>query len=335
MTSHPSASSNSRLFPLAVEHVLHRIKPVLGLTLGATAIAWTITGPVKAQTATPSAQISQAATAVTPPVEPTPKPTPFAPNIAGVLDLSTQPEADLGIGHLRPQASSVAPIAPVPQIEKTEDTTEATEERQTVDESENAATTPATNGVSWLSNIILPLYTAPGGDHWGWIYQGWLIPDGQTYLAIGRDAGFAMVKSEEDLYTFPVLETRDDGWFRVQYTTGGSAWAHTSQLSLGETPLVIEDWEDTLASQSAVYFLEGEGQPLRSRPEVANNMLSLVPNDSLIEPLDFAGDWMRVRITRPVAECTPLTGATVTEGWMRWRTEESAPLVWYKSDGDC
>lgn len=239
---------------------------------------------------------------ITPPADPTPKPTPFAPRLSGIIDLSTQAgEESVGVGHLRPQT---------------------TEEEG--------------DAVSWLENVILPLYVSPGGDHWGWIYQGWLVPEGQTYLAIGRDAGFAMVKSDENLYTFPVLDIRDDGWFQVQYTTGGSAWAHTSQLALGETAMVLEDWEETLLEQSSVYFLNSsEAQPLRSQPEAANNMLSLVSADSLIEPLDFAGDWMRVRVTRPTANCSPLTGATVTEGWMRWRSEARKSLVWYQSDSRC
>ena len=182
----------------------------------------------------------------------------------------------------------------------------------------------------------MPLYVSPNGEHWGWIYNGWLIPKGQAYLAIGRDAGFAMVRTYENLYSFPVLEAQADGWFRVQYTAGGSAWAHTSQLALGDTPLTLEGWESRLEAQAAVHFLEtAQAQPLRSQPELANNMLSLVSSDSLIEPLDFAGDWMRVRVTRPTADCKPLTGATVTEGWMRWRDDEAKSLVWYEPDGSC
>ncbi|MGB3669620.1 MAG: hypothetical protein WA901_06555 [Phormidesmis sp.] len=280
---------------------------VLAGIVSGTAYAQVITSPEVSPEVSPEASTeeAQAAESIEPPAAPTPKPTPFSPNLAGITDLSTTETAGsgLGIGHLRPQPT---------------------------------AATEAGDGVSWLESAILPLYSSPGGDHWGWIYQGWLIPGEQAYLAIGRDAGFAMVKSDDNLYTFPVLEVREDGWFRMQYTTGGTAWAHTSQLSLGETPLVIETWAERLASQASVYFLDrGNAQPLRSRPELANNMLSLVSADSLIEPLDIAGDWMRVRVTRPVAECTPLTGATTTEGWMRWRQEAGAALVWYRPDQSC
>ena len=249
------------------------------------------------------AQTEAPVAAIAPPTNPSPLPTPFSPPVTGIINLRTQPDAALeSVGHLRPR--------------NTDSLTD--------------------DDVAWLSSIVLPLYVAPGGEHWGWIYQGWLIPKGQAYLAIGRDAGFAMVQSMESLYTFPVVEVRDDGWFQVQYTSGGSAWAHTSQLALGDTPLAVELWEDRLSDQAAVYFLNREqAQPLRSQPELANNMLSLIAADSLIEPLDVDGDWMRVRVTRPVAECTPLTGSTVTEGWMRWRDDDAKSLVGYATDGSC
>ncbi len=241
-----------------------------------------------------------AAEVIAPPAAPSPAPDPFSPVLAGIVDLSADTSSIMSVGQLRPRNVDAL----------------------------------AADDVDWLKSVILPLYVTPGGDHWGWIYQGWLIPKGQTYLAIGRDAGFAMVKAYESLYTFPVLETREDGWFRVQYTSGGSAWAHSSQLDLGGVPLAVEGWETQLETQGSVYFLEtGEAQALRSQPEDATNMLSMVPAGSLIEPVAFDGDWMQVKVTRPASACRPLTGATVTEGWMRWRDENQASLVWYRPEG--
>ena len=248
-----------------------------------------------------AAQVAPTTVAVTPPAAPTPLPTPFTPRTTGIIDLAAGADKIQSIGHLRPQNVEAL----------------------------------AADRVNWLSDITLPLYASPGGDHWGWLYQGWLIPQGQSPIAIGRDAGFAMVRAYQNLHTFPVLETREDGWFRVQYAPGGSAWAHTSQLDLGDVTLVVERWEERLRSQDSLYFLEtSKAQPLRSGPESANNMLSLVPTNSLIEPLEFSGDWMRVRVTRPASTCRPLTGATTTEGWMRWRGDEQESLVWYRP-GSC
>lgn len=220
--------------------------------------------------------------------------------MAGIVDLSQA--GQVGIGHLRPR-----------DLEGL-----------------------SGNGAAWLRSVILPLYAAPGGDHWGWIYQGWLVPKDQPYLAIGRDASFTMVRAYDNLYTIPVLEARPDGWLRIQYTSRGSAWVHTSQFGLGDIALSAEGWEGLLQSQAAVYFLEeGKAQTLRSQPQEANNVVSLIDTGSLIEPLSVEGDWMRVRVTRPVAACEPLTGATVTEGWLRWREANGQPLVWYSPDGSC
>lgn len=246
-------------------------------------------------------QPPEAPAAIAPPDRPPSVPAPFTPVLSGIVDLAAESETVIGVGHLRPQRLS-----------------------------ESSA-----DGVDWLQSVILPLYVEPGGEHWGWIYRGWLIPEGVNALAIGRDAGFAMIQTEETLYTFPVLAVRDDGWIQVQYTSVGSAWVHSSQLALGE-PLIVERWEARLQAQEAVYFLQSDKtQALRSEPAAAANMLGLVAADSLIEPLSFEGDWMQVRVTRPTANCQPLTGATVTEGWMRWRSSEKDSLVWYSPGSGC
>lgn len=282
-----------------------------GVLLGM-ALSWGVTGAATAQIKTlpqnnPAIAQSAAEPTVTvsevaPPADPVPAPTPFTPVRAGIIDISQDMESVESVGHLRPSG-----------IESSTD-----------------------NGLAWVKSVNLPLYVTPGGEHWGWLYKGWLIPKGQTYLAIGRDAGFSMVRAYESLYTFPVVETRADGWFRVQYTPGGSAWAHTSQLGLGDVPLTVETWESRLQAQQSVYFLNSQkAQALRSQPQQSTNMVSLVAADSLIEPLEFQGDWMRVRAIRPVANCKPLTGATVSEGWMRWRGERQEALVWYNPSGGC
>ncbi|NJM97307.1 MAG: hypothetical protein HC800_09135 [Phormidesmis sp. RL_2_1] len=223
--------------------------------------------------------------------------------MAGIIDISSGTAPRVGTGHLRPRDLNSSLL---------------------------------TDEVGWLQSVTLPLYGSPGGEHWGWIYQGWLIPNGQEALAIGRDASFAMVQAYENLYTFPVLSVRADGWIQVQYSETGSAWVHRSQLTLGEMPLMVESWEARLQEQPRVYFLNtGTAQALRSQPETATNLLSLIATDSLIEPLSFSGDWMNVRVTRPIANCRPLTGATVTEGWMRWRSRNQESLVWYQPDAGC
>ncbi len=282
---------------------------MLGVALILGGIDMTLPQASRAQVESPQPESSEASevdetAAIAPPPDPSPAPAPFAPVVSGIVDLSSGATTIMSTGQLRPE-----------NVE---------------------ASAALESSADWLQSVNLPLYVSPGGEHWGWIYQGWLIPKGQPALAIGRDAGFAMVQAYENLYTFPVLEVREDGWFRVQYTSGGSAWSHTSLLALGEAPLVLESWEDRLQAQESLYFLANEkAQPLRSQPELATNMLGLVATDSLIEPLSFEGDWMWVRVTRPTALCQPLTGATTTEGWMRWRGDAGESMVWYQPDGRC
>lgn len=282
----------------------------LGLT-SLSVLSWAVfalPGPAQEAplpTASPAAIPAEPTRVPTPPL-PLPAPDAFAPNPAGIVDLTEDREIDLGIGHLRPQDLSF--------LTQPEDYADQL-------------------GVGWLQTVELPLYVSPEGPHWGWLYRGWLIPNGQPYLAIGRDAGFAMLRSFDNLLTFPVLEIRQDGWFRVQYTPGGSAWAHTSQLNLGDLPLTVETWEDRLESEAALYFRQAGGsRVLRSQPAAATNVISFINDSSLMAPLAFDGDWMRVRVTRPAAACQPLTGARSDEGWIRWRSEAGSALVWYRPE---
>ncbi|MEM9905234.1 MAG: hypothetical protein AAF921_09460 [Cyanobacteria bacterium P01_D01_bin.44] len=249
----------------------------------------------------PAVLLSQA----TVPPRPEAVPEPNEPEMSGIMDLA-EAETSLGIGYLRPEDISF--------LDNPED---------------NASQLEA----GWLQTIELPLYITPDGDHWGWLLDGWLIPNGQSAFAIGRDASFAMVRVQPSLLAFPVLEVRDDGWVRVQYTATGSAWAHTSHLALGDQPLVFEPWGDWLSSSKQLKFrTEDNAQVLRSQPELSRNVITLVRNDSLIEPLEVDGDWIRVRVTRPVSGCEPLSGANIEEGWMRWRSDEGEMTMWQATE---
>lgn len=182
---------------------------------------------------------------------------------------------------------------------------------------------------SWLSQVELPLYTQPGGDHWGWIWQGWLIPNGQQAFAIGRDARFTMVSVDSLLLAFPVLQAREDGWLQMQYTDSGSAWIHQDQLDDRGLELSFYSWEDKLADADMLSLRnENDAQVLRSQPQRGRNVLSLVsPNSSLIEPLEIQDDWVRVRVIRPANGCEPLAGASEEEGWLQWKDSDGEVLM--------
>jgi hypothetical protein len=253
-------------------------------------------------------------TAAVPPVPPMPEtiPNPINPDPTGIVGLVPDPDDPIGVGHLRPKDIDTLAAA---------------------DNSNPTGTGSPTFDANWLRGVALPIYNAPNGDNWGWIINGWLIADGYEPIAIGRDAAFSMLQTYYETYTFPVLEVREDGWFRFQYTPAGTAWAHTSQLDLGQIDLTIETWEDRFAEVGWVKFRRhGVSQPLRPEPSSSSSLISLISPDSYIEAIEFKDDWMRVRVTQPVEGCDILPGATTSEGWMRWR-EAGESLVWYPAKG--
>ncbi len=237
------------------------------------------------------------------PALPTAIPNAVAPPNSGIIGLNPGPTEDLGIGLLQPQNLTFL---------------------------DNAAweDSPLAYG-RWLRSMALPLYTSPNGDLWGWLINGWLIIEGYEPIAIGQDASFSMVEAQPGLYSFPVLEQQADGWLRFQYTPAGSAWAHIDHLSVGSIPLAVRPWEAILPSASQIRFRRhGLSQSLRLNPSSSASLQSLVVPNSRIRPLAIEGDWMRVEVIQPVQGCTALPIHTTEEGWLRWRDENQALLVW-------
>jgi hypothetical protein len=189
-------------------------------------------------------------------------------------------------------------------------------------------------GANWLQATAIPIYVEADGRHWGWILNGWLVPNGQDPIALGRDASFSMLHTYYALFSFPVTQIREDGWFQFQYTPAGRAWAHVDHLNLGRMDLAIERWENRFLEQGWVEFRRhGLSQPLHASPGEADDIQGLIGPESFIEPLAFEGDWMQVRVTQPADGCTFLPGAVSQEGWMRWRNGEGKPLIWYPPKG--
>ncbi|MGP1375387.1 MAG: hypothetical protein ACTS3T_21350 [Almyronema sp.] len=251
-----------------------------------------------------------AQTTTNPAVPPLPEtlPSAFQPEAAGIVGLYPEPDQDIGVGHLRPRNLDFF---------ETSDWVES-----------------PLRGAGWLSEVAIPLYESPEGRHWGWIINGWLVPNGYEPIAIGRDASFTMLHTFYDLFSFPVIEVRPDGWFRFQYSSAGTVWAHTSHLNLGDIDLMVEMWEERFLEVGWVYFRnQGAAYALRSQPDTTQPLLSSVGNDSFIVPLLFEGDWMRVRVTQPVDGCEFLPGARTQEGWMRWRLPDQGARIWYPPKG--
>ncbi|MEM6837421.1 MAG: hypothetical protein AAF609_11240 [Cyanobacteria bacterium P01_C01_bin.120] len=252
-----------------------------------------------------------AQTRITPPVPPLPAsiPTPRIPDVEGIIGLIPTPEDDIGVGHLRPRDTSF------------------------LNSSDSAANSLL--GAGWLQSAAIPIYIEPNGMHWGWIINGWLVPNSQTPIALGQDASFSMLQAYTALSSFPVMQIREDGWFEFQYTPAGRAWAHVDHLNLGSLDLAVELWESHFVGTGEVEFRRhGLSQALYGAPaSTQTNVLGLVGPESQIQPIAFEGDWMRVQVTQPTAGCTPLPGAVIREGWMRWRSDEAQPLVWITAEG--
>lgn len=239
---------------------------------------------------------------------PTDVPEAVSPDPAGLVGLYPTQAAELGIGHLRPKDLSSL-------------------------QDSNWPNSPLLNA-NWLRGVALPLYAQPGGEPWGWFVNGWLMVDQNPPLAVGRDATFTMLHTYYGLYTFPVMEIRQDGWFRIQYTPLGSAWAHVSHLNAGTTELALETWEERfLAAGSIEFRSHGVSQALMPQPGGVSTLQALIGPNSLIQPLEFEGDWVRVRVTQPVDACSPLPGADTKEGWVRWRSRDLNSLVWFPPEG--
>ncbi|NJL46208.1 MAG: hypothetical protein HC929_00205 [Leptolyngbyaceae cyanobacterium SM2_5_2] len=253
--------------------------------------------------------VAEASPPAVPPL-PASVPPAIGPEETGIVGLTPGPVDDVGVGHLHP--SNVTSLL-----------------------GSNWRSSPILHA-SWLRSIALPIYIGPNGDHWGWLINGWLIPNGSGPIAVGRDATFSMVQADRGLYSFPVLEVRPDGWFRFQYTPAGSAWAHTAHLNVGALSLTIEPWEEQIQEAYQVEFRKhGLSQPLRSVPRGSGSLRSLVVPNSLIRPLEVQGDWVRVQVVQPVRGCTPLPGSTTDEGWMRWRDTRQTLLVWFSTEDGC
>jgi len=254
---------------------------------------------------------SVAQTRNSPPVPPLPNPlpTPRIPAREGIMGIMPEPDDDLGVGHLRPKDLSFL-----------------------------EATDPASSpllGAGWLQSAAIPIYIEPDGSHWGWIINGWLVPNGQSAIALGQDASFLMVQTYPDLLSFPVTQIREDGWFQFQYTSAGRAWAHIDHLDLGRMDLAVELWESHLIDTDRVTFRRhGLSQSLYNTPDGTQaSILGLVGPNSFIQPLAFEGDWMRVQVTQPAEGCATLPGAVTLEGWMRWRSDAQQPMICFEPKG--
>jgi hypothetical protein len=186
--------------------------------------------------------------------------------------------------------------------------------------------------------VRVPLYEQPGAEPWGWFADGWLVEAGPTS---GEPAPIGLegtVETEYEDTSFIVLESRDDGWLLLRYgrpaeDRDGTAWVHRCHLA--RESLAFEPWQERFLSDeiSPLYIRDRTPRPLRAGPADDAEEIARIDGDYHLEPLELQGDWMRVRLKTPSDYCVEPDAVRTEEGWIRWRSAERGPLVWYYTRG--
>lgn len=189
----------------------------------------------------------------------------------------------------------------------------------------------------WMTQIKLPLWNKPGEDFYGWTHSGLVSPENDIFAFALTGAG--MVETGYEHLTFTVLESTQDGWFKLQLKPGktGSKWTHGCHLQLGEARLQFEGWEEFILQKGeSLQFRDKVTHALRSEPGTQAKLVTRISLDHELNVLAIKGDWMRVRVHQPAWSCTDsdeeFTGSTHI-GWVKWKDELLGPWVWINSRG--
>lgn len=180
----------------------------------------------------------------------------------------------------------------------------------------------------WTRRLTLPVFAAPGGE-----LKVWLTPG-----SVGADV---LVETGYETGSFIVLQARASGWLQIRFggpLASGAGWVHRCHLDAATPRLEYEPWESVLVSVAPLYFRDWAPRVLRrsaspEAPAVAG--IPADPNLYGIQPLEFRGDWARVRVSLPSSYCAEPRPARVKlhEGWVRWRSRERGPALWYYTRG--
>jgi hypothetical protein len=180
----------------------------------------------------------------------------------------------------------------------------------------------------WTRRLSLPVFVSPGGE-----VKLWLTP--------GSIATDALVETGYETVSFIVLQARASGWLQIRFggpLSSGAGWVHRCHLDTSSPRLAYQPWEELLATQAPLYFRSWSPHSLRSSASEGAPLVAMIPADPNrygLQPLQFRGDWARVRVTIPSTFCAdpkPQRPA-VHEGWIRWRSRERGPWLWYYPRG--
>ena len=181
----------------------------------------------------------------------------------------------------------------------------------------------------WIRRLVLPVFVAPGGALKLWLVPGSVSPEAQ-------------IETGYETTSLIVLQGRADGWLLLRYGDPAAkdvGWVHRCHLDAATPRLRYEPWEDLFASGevSPLFFRAWVKHVLREDASPSAAAIAQIPADPNrygIQPLEFHGDWARVRVSIPSRYCAErgVQGA-VHEGWIRWKSPERGPWVWYYTRG--
>ncbi|MEN8143870.1 MAG: hypothetical protein ABFS14_02870 [Gemmatimonadota bacterium] len=204
---------------------------------------------------------------------------------------------------------------------------------------ELAAGTTSDNYWTWAEYVALPLFDEPEGEFWGWIYEGQVAPAAAT--ASSGLSGAGMTETDYERQTFIVLETSGD-WLKIRHSApgesgDGTAWTHACLLGLGEVSLVFERWEDVIMEDGGlpIFFRSDVAHSFRSGPSTDSERLGWITGDYEMWPVEFRGEWLRVRLLEPSHWCSgddEFSGRK-REGWIKWWGEDKGPWIYYPTRG--
>lgn len=181
----------------------------------------------------------------------------------------------------------------------------------------------------WIRRLVLPVFVSPEGGLKLWLTPGSVSPEAQ-------------IETGYETTSLIVLQARADGWLLLRYGDPQArdvGWVHSCHLATATPRLQYEPWERLFASSeiSPLFFRAWVPHVLRESASASAPVIARIPADPNrygMQPLEFRGDWARVRVSVPSRYCAdPQPDSAVHEGWIRWRSRERGPWVWYYTRG--
>lgn len=186
----------------------------------------------------------------------------------------------------------------------------------------------------WIEKAVLPLATTPGGEPDRLLARGWLLDRNGAGQAF--DLG-GLLETGYEVRTFLVLGMEND-WYQLQLESPGQPidrpWVPGCALAAGDPPLDFTPWGQWLMSDnlSPLYFRSPKPHNLRSGPGTNHATLGGIVGDHALRPIAMRGDWMQVEVSQPSDYCAEVRSRKRT-GWIKWRSDERGPWVWYYPRG--